>query len=307
MKEVYKNEFCCIHDFERVNAFISKTFGCEGTYNWDNARWSFNRYCIHNKEEQSKKRIWEDSVQLWVDNEGKIIGVAHIEEPGDYFFQVHPFYKYMEEEMLIWAIENCKRNFPDLRKIVVSSSYHDVERKKLFQKYNAKKLSFVDEHRVIELKREYPTPELPTGYRIIRLERDNFEACQKISDLYTRVWPNSSYIPNGETVASMSSSIAFKKEMSFVITDIEERYVAFTFAWVDGLNRAAHFYPIAVDPSYVGTNLLEIVILDALNTLFVHGYEKATISAWYTKEENEVFEKLGFVQTPFDEMYEINI
>lgn len=56
MGKLVKKGFSCVNDFERVNDFLSKTYECNGIYNWDNARWSFNRYCVHNKEELNGKR-----------------------------------------------------------------------------------------------------------------------------------------------------------------------------------------------------------------------------------------------------------
>ncbi|XMB87099.1 hypothetical protein RJG79_04695 [Mycoplasmatota bacterium WC44] len=57
--------------------------------NWDNGRWSFNRFCTHNNEEATGNRICENGVQIWEDD-GVIVGVCHYEEPGDYFLQFHP-------------------------------------------------------------------------------------------------------------------------------------------------------------------------------------------------------------------------
>lgn len=103
--EVVVREFKCIYDFLRVNDFLCDTYQLyNGLQNWDIARWTFNRYCVHGKEEMEDKRIWEESVKLWETVDGDIVGVAHIEEPGEYFFQVHPDYKYLEEEMIEWVL-----------------------------------------------------------------------------------------------------------------------------------------------------------------------------------------------------------
>ncbi len=307
MEKIIRKSFSCDSDFDRVNDFLSKTYISGGMNIWDNARWSFNRYCIHSEEELSNNRVWEKSVQLWEDNDGQIIAVAHIEEPGDYFFQVHPGYKYLEEEMIIWAIDNCRKNYPTLNKIVVTSCQNDFERKKLYSKYQAVKHDYIDVTRIVELKNEYPLQILPNDYRIINLDAENLEACKKVSDLYTNIWPTSRYMSKGETVASMTKSIAYKKELSFIIIDDKEQYVAFTIAWVDTLNKMAHFYPVAVDPNYLKLNFLECLLINALNTLITLSYEKATISASYSEDEDRIFEKLGFVKNSFDEIYNVSI
>lgn len=305
MEELIKRNFSCDKDFERVHDFLSRTYNYEGVSNWDTARWSFNRYCEHNKEELSNCRIWERSVRLWENTLGEIVAVAHIEEPGDYFFQVHPDFKYLEEEMLLWAIDDCKKRYPDLNKIVVTSSNKDFERKKLYSKYGAAKHDFIDENRVAEIKKEYLLPKLPNGYRLINIDGENIECCKRVSDLYTYVWPTSTYMPNGETVASMTTSVAFKKELSLIVVNDKEQYIAFTIAWIDSINKMAHLYPVAVDPDYLDSNVLEFMLKSALNALRCQGYEKATLGAWYTEKEEKIFEEIGFVSDGFDEIYDI--
>lgn len=307
MDKIVKRPFTCDKDFELVNDFFSKTYECNGIHNWDNARWSFNRYCTHNKEELSKNRLWENSVQLWENDKGELIAAAHIEEPGDYFFQVHPDYKYLEEEMLLWAIDNCRKFYSNRGKITVSSCHNDYKRKELYNKYGATKHDFIDENRVVELKEEYSLPILPEGYKIININGKDLEICRMVSDLYTYVWPTSTYMPNGETVATVATSISFREELSFIVVDESEKYISFTIAWVDSLNKLAHFYPVAVDPNYLETNTLEVLLKSALNTLIKLGYEKATLGAWYSEGEERAFDKCGFVKNSFEEIYDISI
>ena len=297
--------FSCKEDFERVNDFLSKTYDCGEYSNWDNARWSFNRYCEHNQEELSDNRLWEKSVKLWENSTGELLAVAHIEEPGDYFFQVHPQCKYLEEEMLLWAIDDCKIRYPYIDKIVVTSNSKDYERKKLYSKYGAEKHDFIDESRVHMLKKEYSLPKLPEGYKLINLVGEDIASCKKVSDLYTFIWPTSRYMPNGETVASMTKSVAFKKELSFIVVNDNEQYIAFTIAWVDSLNKTAHLYPVAVDPNYLDSSVLEYMLISALNTLSSLEYEKVTLGAWYREEEEKTFSSIGFIKDSFEEIYDI--
>lgn len=305
MEKLIKRNFSCDNDFERVHDFLSKMYNYEGIRNWDTARWSFNRYCEHNQEELSNNRIWERSVKLWENTSGELVAVAHIEEPGDYFFQVHPDFKYLEEEMLLWSIDDCKKHYPNLNKIVVTSSNKDFERKKLYSRYGAVKHDFIDENRVAEIKNEYLLPKLPDNYKLINLDGENIESCKRISALYTSVWPSSTYMPNGETVASMTSSVAFKKELSFIIVNDKDQYVAFTIAWIDSVNKMAHFYPVAVDTDYLNSNVLEFLLKSALSTLSFLGFEKATLGAWYHDEEEKIFEAIGFIKDGFEEIYDI--
>lgn len=307
MKEVIKKNFYCVNDFERVHEFLSKIYDCGAYHNWDTGRWSFNRYCTHNEEELSNNRTWENSVALWEDSNGEIVAVAHIEEPGDYFLQVHPDYKYLEENMLLWAIENCHKCYPNLDKISLQSCYSDKERKELYLKYQASIQDGIDEKRTVELRNGYSIPQLPDGYKVTNIDGADMEVCRRVSELYTCVWPTSTYMPNGETAVSMTKSPAFKKDLSFVIVNDKEQYVAFTIAWVDSINKVAHFYPVAVVAEYLDSNILEVMLKRALNKLIECGYNKATIAAWYCEEEEQIFKSLGFEKTDYEEFYHIKI
>lgn len=308
MKEIRMRKFQCTKDFNGVNDFLSDTFKLYGkNYNWDNGRWAFNRFCIHSKEELSNNRSWEDSVAIWENQDSEIVGVAHIEEPGDYFLQVHPDYKYLEEEMLLWAMRNCKQYTPKLCKLSITCSCDDNIRKDLLKRYSGVKCDFVDDHRLMVLEKKLATHMLPEGYNIIQIDPSDQEVCDNISWLYSHIWPSSSYISTGSTVSLFKHSRAFLKEGSYALVDPQGIYVAFTILWSDSEGRIGHFYPIGINPDYINIETTKTLISHCINKLLDEGFEKLTISAWYTEVEEKAFAELGFVKTDSDEIYEINL
>ena len=289
-----KRKFVCEKDFDDVDKFLSDSYILnQQTDNWDNGRWSFNRFCIHNLEEATGSRVWEDGVQIWEDGD-KIIGVCHYEEPGDYFLQVHPKYKNIEEEMLVYAMNNCREQFPKIENISFSSYYGDEKRKSLLRKYGGIKNEFTDTYRKLSIAKKHELPTLPKSFKVINIDTSDKIICEKVAKLYTRIWPSSSYMPNGETVMSFVSSPAFNSDLSFVVVNEKDEYVAFYILWSDSYKKHAHLYPFGIDPEYRESIIPNYVLGIGINKLYDLGFESLALNAWYGELEEKVFESYGF-------------
>lgn len=291
---ISKRTFVCEKDFDHVDKFLSDSYILdEQTNNWDNGRWSFNRFCVHNCEEATGNRVWEDDVQIWEDG-GQIIGVCHYEEVGDYFLQVHPNYKNLEEEMLVYAMNNCRTQFPEIDNITFSSHCGDEKRKSLLEKYGGIKNEFVDKNRKLIIDKKHELPTLPTTFKVINIDISDKMICEKVAELYTRIWPTSSYMPNGETVMSFVSSPAFNIDLSFVVLNEKGEYVAFYILWSDSYNKHAHLYPFGIDPEYRDSIIPNYILGMGINQLYDFGFESLALNAWYGELEEKVFESYGF-------------
>jgi len=300
---ISKRKFVCEKDFDNVNKFLSDiNILDQHTDNWDNGRWSFNRFCIHSIEEATGKRDWEDGVQIWEDGD-KIIGVCHYEEAGDYFLQVHPNYKYIEEEMLVYAINNCRTHFPDIENMNLSSYCDDEKRVSLLQKYGAKKNEFVDNYRKLIINKKHELPSLSPSFKIINIDTSDRVICEKVADLYTKIWPTSTYMPNGETVMRFVNSPAFNSELSFALVNEEGEYVAFYVLWSDSYNKHAHLYPFGIDPEYRNSIIPNFILGSGINKLYDLGYDSLGLNAWYGDLEEEVFKSYGFRDVGYGNTY----
>jgi hypothetical protein len=113
-------------DFDRIRDFLMETYQMSGRLiNWRIERWNYARYFVapflgaygseHSNVEGSQQaiRFWEDTVGVWENGTGEITGVVNIEHPvtshpdfGEVFFQRHPQYEFLLDEMLDYAEEN---------------------------------------------------------------------------------------------------------------------------------------------------------------------------------------------------------
>lgn len=287
---ISKRKFVCEKDFDDVDKFLSDTYILnQQTENWDNGRWSFNRFCIHSSEEATGSRVWEEGAQIWEDGD-KIIGVCHYEEPGDYFLQVHPKYKNIEEEMLVYAMNNCREQFPNIENISFSSYYGDEKRTSLLLKNGGIKNDITDTNRKLIIDKKHELPTLPKSFKVINIDTSDKIICEKVAELYTRIWPSSSYMSNGETVMSFVSSPAFNSDLSFVVVNEKDEYVAFYILWSDSYKKHAHLYPFGIDPEYRDSIIPNYILGIGINKLYDLGYESLTLNAWYGELEEKVFE-----------------
>src|SRR5688572_6301142 len=87
-------------DFWRVRDLLIKTYPITPVgFNWEIRRWDgwrFHRTCTDITPE------WGRKIQLWETGAGELVGVAHPEGDGTAFFELHPAYRHLEEEMVAW-------------------------------------------------------------------------------------------------------------------------------------------------------------------------------------------------------------
>jgi hypothetical protein len=118
-------------DFLRVRDLLANTYPAfEKPVNWRIERWNYARYLVapflgpdrttnHRPEDSIESiHIWEDTIGVWENDENDIVGVVCAEYPwpGETFFQRHPRYDLLLDEMIRYAEEtllsptkNCKK------------------------------------------------------------------------------------------------------------------------------------------------------------------------------------------------------
>ena len=75
-------------------------------FNWDVRRLEGKRFYHPDPDHNSK---WQTQVQLWETQDGRLVGAVNHESPGDAHLQIHPDFRYLEEEMIAWAEEDLGR------------------------------------------------------------------------------------------------------------------------------------------------------------------------------------------------------
>lgn len=186
------------HDYPFIYRFLSNNYDCETYFNWDIGRLCFTRYAENNGINNRSYDEWINDMYLWI-QDGEIIGMVHTEEPRDYFIQVAPKYKNYEKEMIKHIMCDVRSKTPERKSIVLTVDKRDIQRIELFESIGGKKLNDVDTLRILNVD-EYELIDKESEYMVSVIDKTDYKLCQKISDIYRYVWPESRYVPNGEIV-----------------------------------------------------------------------------------------------------------
>lgn len=112
-------------DLMKVRELLIESFALYGRpFNWCLERWNFCRYHVaplhthYNVRyfsvptgtvppHRDERLYWERSIGVWEDEAGRVVGAvtSENEEPGEAWFQVHPDYTFLYDEMLTYAEE----------------------------------------------------------------------------------------------------------------------------------------------------------------------------------------------------------
>jgi len=292
-KRYYEKE----SDLDQIYRFLSETYRYNKRVdNWDSARWFFNRYCIHSYEELTGKREWTKSIQIW-ENLGKIVGVSHSEEANDFFIHLDSQYSYMFEELFCETLEHARSLNLDHTHINVSSLMDDMERISIFKRYNGEQNDFLDENRRLLLKNYIKHDVDIKGYMLINIDVEDRLVSEKVAQLYSKIWPTSSYISNGKTVMNLVKASGYRNQLSFSAVDECNDFVAFYFIWSSFHGKHAHLYPFGIDRTYHNKAVAKNILLEGVNRLADLEYESLSLGAWYCDEDEALFKEIGFEHT----------
>ena len=169
----------------RIRQFLIDTFALyQRPFNWLIERWNFCRYCVvpihtyynvryfgvptrpphHFRDELP---FWERSIGVWENENDDIVGVVHSEneEPGEVWFQIHPDYTRLYDEMVTYAEEYLADCVDDLAyvKLYVNTrcELEEVARARGYRKLERLGTTHL-EYTIGEL----PPPQLPEGFVI---------------------------------------------------------------------------------------------------------------------------------------------
>ena len=94
-------------DFWRVRALIVATTPITPVgLNWEVRRWDGQRF---HHPTGAMTPTFMTRIRLWEDD-GQLVGAVHPEDGGDAHLQLHPDYRHIEEEMLVWAEEHLAQS-----------------------------------------------------------------------------------------------------------------------------------------------------------------------------------------------------
>ena len=300
-------------DFMRIRQFLIDTFGLYGRpFNWLIDRWNFCRYCVlpihsyynvdyfgvptrphhHFRDELPG---WEKTIGIWENENGDVVGVVHSEneEPGEAWFEIHPDYFFLYEEMVAYAEEYLADRVDDLAfvKLYVNEGN---ELETVVRSRGCKKHGYSINHREYVIG-ELPEPQLPDGFVIKSvLEEDDVDKRRRAKAIAF----GSRYAPSGWTPAEAYTQIQqapdYRKDLDLFIVAPNGDYASFCTIWIDKVNKYGNFEPVGTHAEYQGKGLGRALLMEGFRRMAAYGATRSFMDAG-----NEFYRKIGFKDMPY--------
>lgn len=206
-----------------------------------------------------------DSIGIW-EKEGEIIGVAHYEsELGEAFFECHPDYIFLKEEMLKYAEEYLADSRNGEKKLRIYTNDFDTKFENLVSEAGYQPIEgSLRPLSQLMIPDQIPDPVLPEGFRLLSLADENDLA--KINHVLWRGFDHPGEPPEEgiQWRKKMQSSTQFRKDLTIIVADPEGQFRAFCGFWYVPEKRYGVIEPLATDPEFRRMGLARAGVLEGI-------------------------------------------
>ena len=298
-------------DYLRIRDFLIATFGLHsGPFNWLIDRWNFCRYVVipqhsyynvryfgvptrpvhHFRDEMQR---WEQSIGVWENAEGDIVGVVHSEneEAGEAWFQIHPVYTFLYDEMVGYAEERLAdrvdgRGFLKLY-VNDGSELEEVARARGYRRLEGAAPWL--EYTIDEL----PPPELPDGFVIRSVaEEDDVDKRRRAKAIAF----GGNYAPSAWAPAAAYSQVQqapdYRKDLDLFIVAPDGEYVSFCTIWMDEKNEYGVFEPVGTQAEYQGQGFGRTLLQEGFRRMARNGATRS-----FMQTTIGFYKRIGFRET----------
>jgi len=234
------------------------------------------------------------SIGVWEDGR-KIVGIAHYESGrGEAFFQFHPAYRYLRNEML----RHAESNLTDISKkdgrkyLCAYVNDNDTEFLSLVKEHGYQRDA--EGNRPIakfDIHNPLPPITLPDGFRLTSLADDCDWA--KVHRVLWRGFNHEGEPPPGgdelENRRKMFDTPKARRDLKIAVEAPNGNFVAFCGMFYEPINQIAYVEPVATDPNYRRMGLGKAAVFEGLRRCGALGADVA-----YVGSDQEFYLSFGF-------------
>ena len=300
-------------DYMRIRRFLIDTYALYGRpMNWLIERWNFCRYHVvplhthynvryfgvptrPHYSHRDELPVWEATIGVWENEGGEIVGVVHSEneEAGEAWFETHPDYTHLVEEMLIYAQDHLADRVDDVAFLKVYA-YEGTELERAVESRGYRRLRHGSTYLECGTK-DAPRPVLPKGFSIKSVADEDDVDKRRIAK---SVAFGGGYAPSDWGPASayeeMQQAPDYHPELDLFIVAPNGDYASMCTIWIDEQNSYGNFEPVGTHDEYQGRGLGRALLHEGLRRMAARGIGKS-----YMDSGNPFYEKVGFVKTPY--------
>ncbi|HEX2912565.1 MAG TPA: GNAT family N-acetyltransferase [Chloroflexia bacterium] len=295
--QVCSREYLDRTDFKLVNDFLTESYLLLGKqHNWSRVQWEILHTISLNETRISRNMALERRVRLWETNQGKVVGMVNFEDREDFFIQIHPQFRFLENEMLEWAEEHFAaflgtdpNNYP----LYTYVYGYDVERARTLTHRGYQNLCPVVFNRWRAVDKSFTRQKLAPKYGISGFcsSVENFE---KLAQLDLEVF-GSAHLPV-RTIRVLREAPSYRPDLDLVVVSPAGLFVAFCLAWFDPATRTGELITLGTHPDYRRQGLGSKLIAESLIRLGKLGAKVVYVNTAFNSASNLLYEAMGFDQ-----------
>jgi GNAT superfamily N-acetyltransferase len=273
-------------DYWLVDDFLMEHFQAGNRDgNWIEPAWEYmHSHPWLDKPSLAKIGIWED--------DGKIVAITHFEWAlGEAFFQFHPGYRHLREEMLAYAEENLYGRSEDGKRSLHAYVNDDDEAFTALVKARGYVLDEEGRRPMYqyEIHDPFPPIRLPDGFQLKSLADD----CdwKKIDRVLWKGFDHPGEPPEDELEERklMQDTPNFRHDLKIVTVAPNGDFASFSGTWYAASKRYAYVEPVATDPSYRRLGLGKAAVLEGIRRCAAMGASVAFVGS-----DQQFYQAIGF-------------
>jgi len=277
-----------LNDYKLVNDFLIAHYQHENQDgNWLEPAWEYmHSHPYLDQSSLGKIGIWEEA--------GKIVAVVTYESRlGEAFFQFHPDYRHLKNDMLDYAENNLYKTSKDGKKIVcafvndMDDDFIALVKSHGYEKNDA-------ESRVMcqyVIPDPFPEIQLHQGFHLTSLAKECDWA--KVHRVIWRGFNHEGEPPAGEdeleSRRKMFDTPTARRDLKIAVVAPDGNFVAFCGMFYEPHNRFAYVEPVATDPDYRRMGLGKAAVFEGIRRCGALG---ATVA--YVGNDLPIYQSIGF-------------
>ncbi len=260
---------------------------------WDVRRWDGWRY--HREEPWTDAQL-ADLVGLWETADGRLVGAAHPEEPGEVWIELHPAFGHLAPHILAWAEEHLALGAPDgTRTLACVVSDDDEPRRRLLAERGYRMEQSAGWQRRLTIEGS-PRVEraLPEPFRL-RATRATDEDCARMAALLNAGFGRDAHTER-EYRTFVERSPSFEHELNLVAVAPDGSFAAHVGLTYDRVNRHGVVEPVCTHPDYRRLGLARSLLVEGLGRLAARGGRTASLDTGDGEAANALYADCGFTR-----------
>jgi GNAT superfamily N-acetyltransferase len=263
-------------------------------FNWDVRRLDGKRFY---EADLAHNYLLTRPVGLWENAAGELVAYVLAESPDDAHLQVHPDYRYLEDELVAWAEENLgAADASGRRQLQIYTYEYDALRQQTLAGRGYEKMSYGGMIRHLRLGcQPRPRVELADGYTLRTTRPNDLDDCQRVADLlnaaFNRTFHNAQEFHNFARRAP-----CFREDLDLVAVAPDGSFAAYVGIPYDEANRWGIFEPVCTHPDHQRKGLGRALMHEGLLRLWAIGATDASVDTGDAVPANAFYTAMGFTE-----------